>query len=400
MLDVEKRSHMILETPDRPGKNAPLKLAKPASGFERNNLDCLRLVLASTVAFFHLSVLTGMPELSFLERYLSPHFAVRGFFVISGLLIYRSYVRSPSLRSYFEKRMRRIYPGYAFTVLASAILLYLLSDMPTLTYFGWGFQRYLGANLLFLNFLAPTLPDVFRLNLQPEINGALWTLKIEVAFYLLVPFIHMLGIKFGLKKTIGCLFLISCLWRYGFAFLNARYLLEHPSLRSSGRSIFEQLQVQFPGQLIYFSAGLLILIYLDAIKQNLIYVATGTLVLFATDHFVTGDLFDVAWISGVVIVAGFGHYLGNFSKHGDLSYGVYIVHWPIIQVLIATGVGRLPWWLFLFSAICAIGLVAWGLWHLVEKRFLTGSSHYCSRQHITIATRTPYPEAAELPTRT
>jgi len=52
---------------------------KSRADFSRNNLDCLRLILASTVALFHLHALTAIPTFDFLGVYLSPVFAVRSF---------------------------------------------------------------------------------------------------------------------------------------------------------------------------------------------------------------------------------------------------------------------------------------------------------------------------------
>ena len=62
--------------------------------FSRNNLDCLRLILASIVVLFHLYALTNIAAFSAFGYILLPHFAIRSFFVISGFLVYRSYTRS------------------------------------------------------------------------------------------------------------------------------------------------------------------------------------------------------------------------------------------------------------------------------------------------------------------
>ena len=70
------------------------------------------------------------------------------------------------------------------------------------------------------------------------------------------------------------------------------------------------------------------------------------------------------------------HYFGNFSKYGDFSYGIYIVHWPILQVLIVFGLARMNAYMFLLVSLSIIGLAGSLMWHLVESRFLASSSHY------------------------
>jgi peptidoglycan/LPS O-acetylase OafA/YrhL len=347
-----------------------------SADFSRNNLDCLRLILASIVVLFHVCALTSLSAFSAFAPYLSAHFAVRSFFVISGLVIYRSYARSSSISSYMEKRVRRIYPAYFTIVVLAAIALYPLSTLPLSQYFGVGFWKYLGANLLFLNFLAPSLPGVFTSNSISAVNGALWTLKIEVAFYLFVPVMHFLCRRFGPKKIIGAIFCLSCIWKYGFAWLASMAGSRSIYSLDSSRSIYSQMEVQFPAQLVYFSAGILILLYFDTLKLHFRSIACITACLFYFDHWFTAGTLDVLWISGIVFVFGFWRYFGNFSKYGDFSYGIYIVHWPILQVLIVFGLARLNPSVFLLVSLSLIGLAGSLMWHLVESRFLARSSHY------------------------
>ena len=349
---------------------------KGGADFNRNNLDCLRLVLASIVVLFHLSALTELHAYSLLARYCSPHFAVRSFFVISGLLIYRSYTHSSSIKSYMEKRVRRIYPAYFTIIGLAAIGLCSLTTLPLARYFGFGFWKYLGTNLLFLNFLAPSLPGVFTSNSTSAVNGALWTLKIEVAFYLLVPVIHYLCNRFGAKATMVTIFVLSCAWKYGFAWLASTHNAHGMFSLDPSRNIYSQLEVQFPAQLAYFVAGILLLLYFDKLKFRFAPIAAIAVCLYFADHFLTGEYLDVFWISGLVFVFGFWRYFGNFSKHGDFSYGVYIVHWPILQILIAVGFLRCGPWVFMLISLSTIALASMLMWHLVESRFLSRSSHY------------------------
>lgn len=347
-----------------------------SADFNKNNLDFLRLILASIVALFHLSALTDLAAFSFLSIYLSPRFAVNSFFVISGLLIYRSYTRSSSIRSYMEKRIRRIYPAYFTIVTLAAIALWPLSTLSFSQYFGAGFWKYLCSNLLFLNFLAPTLPGVFTANSMPAVNGALWTLKIEVAFYLLIPFIFYLSRRFGAKRIVALIFCFSVIWKYGFAFLASRGAAPALYTLDSSRNIYSQMEVQFPGQLFYFCAGIMILLYFDNFKHHFLKIGILTLCLFLLDRWVTGGILEVFWISGLVFVFGFWRYFGNFAKYGDFSYGVYIVHFPVLQTLIALGLARINPLLFFVVSVLLIALAGLLMWHLIENRFLTTSSHY------------------------
>ena len=342
----------------------------------KNNLDCLRLILASTVFLFHISALTNLSALSLLGKYCNPHFAVKSFFVISGLLIYRSYTHSSSIASYFEKRARRIYPAYFTIIVFAAVVLWPLSTCPPGQYFGIGFWKYLGANLLFLNFLETSLPGVFTANSISAVNGALWTLKVEVLFYVCIPFLHYFCTRFGTKRIMGTVFCLSCIWKYGFALLDYIHRSSGIYSLNNVRSIYAQLEVQLPGQFVYFGAGILLLLYFDKLKVHFFSISLFTASLFLLDHFFTGDVLDVFWISGLVLVFGFWRYFGNFSKHGDFSYGVYIVHWPILQVLIALGVPRLNPAIFFLVSVSLVSLASVLMWHLVESRFLASSSHY------------------------
>jgi peptidoglycan/LPS O-acetylase OafA/YrhL len=111
-------------------------------------------------------------------------------------------------------------------------------------------------------------------------------------------------------------------------------------------------------------------------------ILAATVALYLVDHFFTGAILDsggtldLLWISGIVFMFGFWRYFGNFSKHGDFSYGVYIVHWPILQTMVAFHLYRLNPFVFLALAVTLIFLAAFLMWHLVEKRFLASSSHY------------------------
>lgn len=349
---------------------------KGGAGLDRNNFDFLRVILASTVVLFHVSALTGLPAFAILSQYGSAHFAFRAFFVISGMLIYRSYIRSSTVASYFEKRARRIYPAYFVTIVVAAVALCLLSTMPPSVYFGLSFWKYLGANLLFLNFLAPTLPGVFESNILPAVDGALWTLKIEVIFYLFVPLLHYLCNRFGTGLAVGVMFLLSSTWKYGLLWLAVLHNGGVPYNDGAPRNIYQKLAVQFPSQLVYFLAVILLLLYFDKLKLHFRIILALTFAFFLIDYFFAIENLDVLWISGFVFIFAFWHYFGNFAKHGDFSYGLYIVHWPILQTFVALELAKHSPAVFFLVSISATILVSVLMWNLVESRFLSRANRY------------------------
>ncbi|ABW67106.1 acyltransferase family protein [Desulfosudis oleivorans] len=332
----------------------------------KNNFDLLRLLFAGTVCLVHVYKLSGYPELMTVTRYLSSEVAVKGFFVISGFLIFMSFERSASMRSYAVKRVRRIYPAYGTVVLLCAIGLIAASSRSIGDYFSLAWVKYLFANLTFLNFLEHTLPGVFATNRVTAVNGALWTLKIEVMFYMAVPFLVFLFRRFGYFPILVLLYCASV----GYALGCAR-MAHH-----TGIAMYNELGRQLPGQLSYFVAGGFLYYYLPAFEQRARYFVAAAAAALVVDKVYALPLLEPLALATVVVFFGLFFYVGNFGKYGDFSYGVYIIHFPIIQLIFYFGWFHGSPWLFLatVTATTAVGAIA--MWHLVEKRFLLHSSHY------------------------
>lgn len=322
----------------------------------RNNLDLLRMIFAGTVLLVHARELSGFQELNVLTKFLSSAVAVKSFFVVSGFLIFMSFERSMSLASYAEKRIRRIYPAYFSTILVCAFSLLAVSSKPTGEYFSGAWLRYVFSNLAFLNFLQPSLPGVFEENKLDAVNGALWSLKIEVAFYITVPIFAYLFRRFSRLAIIATVYCLS---------------VAYPSWVKS-----EELARQLPGQLCYFMAGAFFYYYWPFFERNFRKFLMLTLLCLFEIEFFALPLLEPFALATVVIFLGTSVYLGNFGKFGDFSYGVYILHFPIIQTLVWTGRFENEPWHFLISAIFFTAIGAAAMWHFVEKRFLFRSSHY------------------------
>jgi peptidoglycan/LPS O-acetylase OafA/YrhL len=147
--------------------------------------------------------------------------------------------RQADLPSYAVKRFFRIYPLYFIAITLQTIFfsLHLKRGFPDLFS---DIIRYYGANLCFLNFLMPSIGNVLDGLRVGAINGSLWTLKIEVAFYVLVPFLLQL------RKRVGPWILILA-----FA-ASCVYSIFLPSVTWSQ---------QLPGRLRFFVLGILLFYY-------------------------------------------------------------------------------------------------------------------------------------------
>lgn len=340
-------------------------LANPR--LRENNFDLLRFTFAFVVFLVHAHALSGIESLSILSLYLSSEIAVKSFFVVSGFLIFMSYENSRDFRSYFIKRVRRIYPAYLFIILFCAVAASLLSTYAPGDYFSSQLMKYLAANLVFLNFLHPNLPGVFEGNLLQAVNGALWTLKIEVAFYLFVPLAVLAFRKFGRLSVMMALYVCSMIYAMTMEGMAAK----------TGQGFYFELQRQLPGQLVFFIAGAASYYYLESLVKYVKWLVPMAVAAFVLQSWLPwGVIQPVALAVLVISFACVFPVLGNFDKYGDFSYGIYIVHFPILQLMIAQGFFReSPWTGLLFAAVLVM-VAAFMLWHLVEKPFLRKSSHY------------------------
>lgn len=331
---------------------------------QQNRFDLIRLLLAAGVFVYHAVALAGGdPEGPLVAAFAQfAEVCIQGFFIVSGALVAGSLDRSSSLTDYAGKRLRRLYPAYAVVIIIPALVsLALTRDAP-------GVLAYLAANLGFLNFLAPNLPGLFESNHFTEVNGALWTLKIEVMFYMILPLIFLALNSLGRLWWLAviALYLVAEAWAY---------VLPLAIEGKLGLSLARQL----PGQLAFFAMGIALWKCEAQLRRRWRALGLSGMILVAATlmHPVLEPLRALA-LSGLIATIAFAPGPSdNAARFGDISYGLYITHFPILQALLAAG---LLSWLglpaFLSLAAVLVILASFALWHLVEKPALRPSSHY------------------------
>ena len=331
-----------------------------------NCFDFLRFVLAFNVVLGHLTVVARFPELNRYSFLFNTYLSVTGFFVISGYLIAQSYERSATLKSYFIKRAKRLLPAYIFVVLGCAIGLVGLSSLPITEYYSsieW--WKYIGANLSFMNFLHPWLPGVFNSSLINDncVNPSLWTLKIEVGFYLIIPLLML-----WFRKSVHpwawfmVIYILAVIYRNGLAIIANIY----------EKDLFHFLARQLPGFMSYFATGIVAYLYKDYFLRYKNQILALAVMFFTIEHFLDIEIFTpLAW--GIIILwcAYSLPRLNNFAKYGDISYGIYIYHGPILKILLTLGLfTHIGVWPATIVYIACIVLTGQASWHALENLFL------------------------------
>jgi peptidoglycan/LPS O-acetylase OafA/YrhL len=293
---------------------------------------------------------------------------VGSFFTISGYLMFSSYEKHQQLKGYVVRRIKRIYPPYAFIVIAAALGLSALSSCSLWEYVtDLQFYKYLICNLTFLNFLQPSLPGVFEGDnfVMAAVNGSLWTMKGEVICYFSVPIIFSIIKKYPKRATAILGGLIAICFSLYIAL----------STLSIGGGSIEILAKQFRVY-TFFYTGAMINLHFDKFmrfKWQLLVVILVMIGIASTNDLLYlilrpfSDSMLVIWCS---MVGKWGVWL---SRYNSLSYDIYLFHFPIIQVLVATGVvAAIGSYGALFVTIgCSVALAAF-CWFVIDRPILQG----------------------------
>jgi peptidoglycan/LPS O-acetylase OafA/YrhL len=306
----------------------------------QNNFSALRLLLALMVVFGHFKTLPGLSPADGWFGY--GDLAVDAFFIVSGYLIAGSIDRQPHLLGFYVRRFFRIYPLYLVFILGQAAIMLLLLENPA--QHTQSALRYLAVNAVFANFMQYDIGGLLKDLHNPGINPSLWTLKVEVGFYAILPFLWLLYRR----------------WRWG--------VLVGLYLASVGLTLLAQelemgsLSKQLPCQLRFFVVGMGFYIYGQKLKLPPWCVWLSVLGLFIFCSFRRDlpllPLYYPLAIGLLVYLAA--ERLPALPMRLDLSYGVYLAHGPLIQLALLLGwfADTMQFLLILVVASLAIAWIA------------------------------------------
>jgi peptidoglycan/LPS O-acetylase OafA/YrhL len=344
----------------------------PASDWRVNNFDLLRLLAALQVAVVH--CIGILKPTGYFARLLGPGLdrfpGVPIFFVISGVLISKSYEHSDSLRDYLRNRCLRIFPGlWVCLVISVAVILALgVGSLGRITAPEW-LLWWAGQMSIFQNFQA-----TFLAPLSTGLNGSLWTIPIELEFYIVLPALY--GIL-RLRRRLGNMRLLAI----ALASLAVQLLIVNSHRPVGQVRAYSLLEVTLAPYLWMFLVGVSIQRNWSTVRGWLFgrahWWGLGYLMLCAAARWLRIDtggnnmspvyLLPLAGLIVSLAMSAPG-LSDRILRHHDVSYGLYLYHMLVIDLLVGLAAPS-GWAPFAAAIIVSLGLAALS-WTLIERPYL------------------------------
>ncbi len=248
---------------------------------------------------------------------------VQLFYVLSGVLLLRPYLhktRTFDTFKYFKRRLERLYPTYFVVLLTTALIFYLASTFPN-----W-YSKEQMLDFSLLNFI--TQLPIFHIN-SPYYNPVLWSLEIEFLFYLTLPIVVFIFLKFNFGKIV-------------YSILFAAFVLISIYIQFNTK-IYNSL---FPLNIIYtflyyspcFFLGIVIAKFNFTQKQGFIFLCIGIIYIALSLRLLpknTAPSFGVLYFALIILSFKSSFLIKILNKNtltwfGERSYSFFLIHFPMI----------------------------------------------------------------------
>lgn len=331
-----------------------------ATSLRVNNFDLIRLLAALQVLVYHAVGHLQASELEWLATAVSYFPGVPIFFVISGFLISLSWERAPSLKQYLWNRALRIYPALWVCLVVSIAIAFAAGVRPESAA---SFLVWLAAQSTFAQFYNPDWLRSFGVGV---LNGSLWTIVVELQFYLVLPLLAILASGRRLSwLAIGVVSFVLML-------IGRSYMLDWSTVPQ------KLVGVSLVPYLFYFVIGV---IARDVHRMNPKFFADrghwwfGVYLLWVAVEIWLGlpgsggnvlNPVSILLLGGATVSLAFTKrdLSMRILRGNDMSYGIYIYHMPVVNTLLFLGITRSLG----ASLVLVITMTcAFASWRLIEK---------------------------------
>jgi peptidoglycan/LPS O-acetylase OafA/YrhL len=312
---------------------------------EKNHLDRIRLIASLLVLIGHAPILLYNHEFSldpfrFLIGIPMHYLGVLIFFSISGFLLAKSWEDHNSLVSFVVSRVLRIFPLLIVIILLSVFLIGpVFTNLDLLTYFSSP-RTYIYLKDITLYRMYYELPGVFLSNPHTSsMNGSLWTLPYEFTCYLIL-------LAFGLIRRLKLLISLSSLYillfvLYFFAKTDVEKIVI-PVLGIDFEHFFELL--------IYFLTGSLFYTFRKHIIYKWYFSFVFLFLLFLCNHIKLPLFLQAISLSYLILHIAFLP-RNNSKINTDISYSLYLIAYPIQQMILSFFGDSISLYFFLFLTL-------------------------------------------------
>lgn len=328
--------------------------------YSRNALDLFRILATVQVFLGHLITHFSLPGLTdgvYFVRGVPILFALCGFLAAQSLDRY-------STKKFLIRRCVRVLPGFWSCILINSLIIFLLYAVtPTLIQAG----VYFATQLLGLNFYTG---DWLRGYGVGTPNGVLWTIGVQLQFFLLAPIAHKLLKKLRLGKSAV---LVALLAIFSIVLEQISGLL--PEM------LYKLISVTVAPYLYFLLLGMLCYSFRDQIipaLEKVRWFLLGAYILWKLaeihlqlPHILDGVMYNTVTtllLSLLIFAFGFSF---KWRMKLDLTYGFYLYHMVFMNIAIHLGYNRLHWDLQSLGILVFITLLplvfAWLSHKCIEK---------------------------------
>jgi len=332
-----------------------------------NNFDLIRLFAAFQVLLLHGIYHLELVNLNSITNIFSFFPGVLMFFTISGFLIFSSFDRNNNLKKYFYNRFLRLFPALWLCFILTIILLLSFQIINIFDLFSATMLKWSLTQITFFQFWTP---DILRPWGVGSPNGSLWTIPIEIQFYILLPLIVLLFKKIKLIYKFIFFVICSVLFNTYLSYMQGVY--ENVIVKLAGVSLLPYLYCFLTGSIMY--------LYWDKIRKAIVGKAFYWLIVYLAFCLLldTGPSYyphNIQIISNILLsiltisLAYTLPKLGKILKGNDISYGLYIYHMLVINTFVTLGfIGNVK---YLFYAIVSTAIFSLLSWFFIERKALS-----------------------------
>lgn len=309
--------------------------------YNDNTLDVFRIIATVQVFLGHMIThftVSGLPH--------DAVYFVRGvpiLFALCGFLAAKSLDNNPPIFQYLKQRAIRILPAFWACIVVNTVIIACIYTIPSVK----DGVLYIATQFLGLNFYTG---DWLRDYGVGTPNGVLWTISAQIQFYIIAPFVKKIlskrSLLFG-ALSVAVLAVFSILWQQAESFV--------PTL------IFKLVNVTVLPYAYFLVFGMVVWEHRDTIIPALsrfkwyivvAYVAWKFAEIYLSfPHVLDGVLYNTV----TTLLLACGMFALSFSHKWrapiDLTYGFYLYHMIIINIVVQEGYTSAGWLLTLIIAV-------------------------------------------------